>query len=60
MNTPTLHQTDHCELRFQSLFDPGRALAGEHAGNLSPQAVGGSRDHGDAIPDAGHRQSVMS
>jgi len=27
MNTPTLHQTDHCELRFQSLFDPGRALA---------------------------------
>lgn len=27
MNTPTLLQPDHCEVRFQSLFDPGRALA---------------------------------
>jgi hypothetical protein len=27
MNTPTLHRPDPCELRFQSLFDPGRALA---------------------------------
>jgi hypothetical protein len=27
MNTATLHRPDHCELRFQSLFDAGRALA---------------------------------
>lgn len=27
MNTPTLHQPARCELRFQSLFNWGRALA---------------------------------